>query len=101
MAAELIMIVEDNDQNRQLGFEYLSRWIGTSDIYSAVHSQFDVRVVRDRRSPRNLRSAALPAPSDRTTAQSPHRDSGLQLPTLELLSSRPEVAKMVNGHPCR
>jgi hypothetical protein len=30
------MIVEDNDQNRQLGFEYLSRWIGTSDIHSAM-----------------------------------------------------------------
>jgi hypothetical protein len=42
--AKLILIVEDNDQNRQLGrFEYLSGWIGTSDIRSAVHSQFDVR----------------------------------------------------------
>src|SRR5260370_26339023 len=26
---------------------------------------------------------------------------GLQLPTLELLPSRPEIAEMVNGCPCR
>ena len=50
--AKLILIVEDNDQNRQLGrFEYLSGWIGTSDIRSAVHSQFDVRSTYVRQPP--------------------------------------------------
>src|SRR6516225_12074717 len=47
------------------------------------------------------RAAASPTRSGRTTAHCRYTASGLQLPTLELLPSRPEVAEMVNRRPRR